>query len=176
MKIKRLTTDAVCAAIYVALASFASLKLGPMTISVDGLPILLGALLFGPADGLIIGALGGFVSQLIGYGLMPTTILWMLPPMVLGVTAGFLAKILPWKTRNTGYYPPRLAILFAVSLFLDTTVTTGVSWLDCQIIGYSFAYYIPTIVWRYIADVIKVVLYAVLIPAIVSALKKSHAV
>ena len=176
MKTKRLVTDALCAAIYVFLASFASIKMGPMTISVDGLPILLGAMLFGPVDGIIIGALGGFISQLIGYGLMPTTIIWMLPPIALGAVTGVLAKVLPWKEKNYGYSAWRVAIMVVIGLVCDTTVTTGVSWLDCVIYQYSFAYYIPLIAWRYLADVAKTVIYTAILPVLVLTLQRAHVV
>ena len=176
MKTKRLVADALCAAIYVFLASFASIKLGPMTISVDGLPILLGAVLFGPADGILIGALGGFISQLIGYGLMPTTIIWMLPPITLGAVAGVLARALPWKGKNHGCSALRVAVMVAIALVCDTTVTTGVSWLDCVIYQYSFAYYIPLIVWRYLADVAKTVIYTAILPVLVLTLQRAHVV
>ena len=85
--------DALCAALYVVLSSYVSLNLGPMKLSLDGLPILIGALMFGPMDGLIIGLLGNFLSQLLGsYGLSATTVLWMLPDGLRGLSVGWYAK------------------------------------------------------------------------------------
>jgi uncharacterized membrane protein len=67
MKPKQLALDAMLIAMFVAL-SFVSVDLGNLKITFDALPILIGALLFGPVDGLIIGLLGGFMYQLLSYG------------------------------------------------------------------------------------------------------------
>ena len=146
MKAKRLATDALCAALYVVLSNLAGLNLGNMKLSLDGLAILLGALLFGPVDGLIIGLLGNFVSQLTGpYGLSVTTPLWMLPPGLVGLLAGLYARKKDFSLKT-----PALAVLVLFCLLADTTVTTGVMWIDCLVMRYSFATYVPGIVWRYL--------------------------
>ena len=117
---KRLVTDGLCAALYVVLSSFLSLNLGPIKLSISGLPVILAALLFGPADGLTVGLLGGFLGQLTGpYGVSVTTPLWMLPVGVLGfIPAGTpRARALPstgsswpcspfWRCAPTPPSPP----------------------------------------------------------------------
>lgn len=171
MKTKRLVTDALCAAIYVVLANLVGLSLGPIKLSLDGFPILLGAVLFGPIDGFIIGLLGNFISQLLGpYGLSATTVLWALPPAVLGLLVGLGAKKLGEKALNVKV----MGLLVFVSLLIDTTLTTGVMWVDCLVYKYSFVTYAPYIVWRYAADVIKAVIYALLLPPVARAIRKEH--
>ena len=171
MKTKRLVIDALCAAIYVVLANLAGLSLGPIKLSLDGFVILLAAMMFGPADGLIVGLLGNFISQLLGpYGLSATTVLWMLPPGILGLVVGLGAKKL-----GSGITGLKLGLLVFIGLLVDTTVTTGVMWVDCLVYKYSFITYSPYIVWRYVADVIKAVIYALLLPPVVRALRKERA-
>lgn len=168
MKAKRLATDALCAALYVVLSNLAGLNLGNMKLSLDGLAILLGALLFGPVDGLIIGLLGNFVSQLTGpYGLSVTTPLWMLPPGLVGLLAGLYARKKDFSLKT-----PALAVLVLFCLLADTTVTTGVMWIDCLVMRYSFATYVPGIVWRYLADFIKAAVYTLLLPPLIGALRR----
>ncbi|MCD7748907.1 MAG: folate family ECF transporter S component [Oscillospiraceae bacterium] len=167
---KRLVTDGLCAALYVVLAAYLSLNLGPIKLSLDGLPILLGAMLFGPADGLIIGLVGNFLSQLLGpYGISATTILWMLPPALLGLLTGLYAKRHGREQNARRLFLPLLLFLLA-----DTTLTTGVMWVDCQVYHYAFATYAPYIIWRYVADVIKAVVHALLLPPVVRALGKEQ--
>ena len=172
MKTKRLVTDALCAAIYLVLANVAGLNLGPMKLSLDGFPVLLGAILFGPVDGFIIGFLGNFISQLLGpYGLSVTTALWALPPAALGLLAGFGARRL-----EEGLLPARrLGGLVLLALIADTTLTTGVMWVDCQVYQYSFVTYAPYIVWRYAADVIKAAVYTLLLPPVARVIRKERA-
>lgn len=171
MKTKRLVTDALCAAIYVVLANLVGLSLGPIKLSLDGFPILLGAVLFGPLDGFIIGFLGNFISQLLGaYGLSATTVLWCFPPAVLGLTAGLGAKKLGGQAMKL----KSIGLVVFVCLLIDTTLTTGVMWGDCLVYKYSFVTYAPYIVWRYAADVIKAIVYALLLPPVARAIRKEY--
>ena len=66
--VARIVLIAMFAAMYVVLG-LVSIKLPNMKITVDGLPIIVGALLLGPLDGLLIGALGSLNDQMLGYGL-----------------------------------------------------------------------------------------------------------
>lgn len=169
MKTKRLVLDALCAAIYVVLANLMGLNLGPMKLSLDGFPILLGAVLFGPVDGFIIGFLGNVISQLLGpYGVSATTVLWALPPAVLGLFVGFGAK----RMGGRIYSVKSVGLLVFLGLLLDTTLTTGVMWVDCVVYKYSFITYAPYIIWRYAANIIKAVLYALLLPPVARELRK----
>lgn len=168
MKTKRLVIDALCAAMYVVLSNYVSLNLGPMKLSVDGLPILVGALLFGPADGLIIGLLGNFLGQLLGpYGLSATTALWMLPDGLRGLLVGWVAKKHGFALR-----PVAQGILIAVSAVIVTTVTTGVMWVDCQVYHYAFATYAPYILWRYVAGLVVSAALAFILPPLLKVLKR----
>lgn len=164
----RLVADGLCAALYVVLASYLSLSLGPMKLSLDGLPILLGAMLFDPVDGLVIGLVGNLLSQLLGpYGVSATTPLWMLPPAMLGLLTGLYAKRRGREQSALRLFLPMLLLLAA-----DTTLTTGVMWADCQVYHYAFATYAPYIVWRYVADGIKAVVYALVLPPLLRALRR----
>lgn len=168
MNTKRIVTDGLCAALYVVLSSLLSLSLGPIKLSLDGLPVLLAALLFGPLDGLLVGLVGSFLGQLLGpYGVSATTPLWMLPSAVLGLIVGWYAK-----RQGFSLSVKQLAVLVLTALAADTTVTTGVMYIDCLVYKYSFATYSPYIVWRYVADVVKTAIYAVILPPMTAALRK----
>lgn len=54
MKAKRIVTTAMLIAMYVVLSLF-SINLGNMKITLDSLPIIVGAALLGPLDGFLIG-------------------------------------------------------------------------------------------------------------------------
>ena len=80
-KTKRLALDAMLAAMFVVLSLF-SINLPGMKITLDSLPILVGAALLGPLDGLAVGLIGSFLNQMITYGFTATTLLWILPPIL----------------------------------------------------------------------------------------------
>ena len=63
-----------------------------MNISVASLPLIISAMLFGPLGGLLVGLLGSFLEQLLTYGLMATTVLWLVPNTVRGLLLGLYMK------------------------------------------------------------------------------------
>ena len=66
---RKLVTVAMLTAVYVVLSLVGTLNLWWIRISVDSLPIILGALLYGPVGGLLVGLLGSLMNQLITYEL-----------------------------------------------------------------------------------------------------------
>ena len=57
--------------------------------SFASLPIVLGAMVFGPIEGAVVGLLGEFVAQVTGpYGLAPTTVLYVAPAAIRGLVVG----------------------------------------------------------------------------------------
>jgi ECF transporter S component (folate family) len=84
---KRLAADAMLAAMFVCL-SLVSISLPNMKITLDSLPVLVAAFLFGPLDGLAVGLTGSFLNQMLTYGFTATTLLWILPAGLRGLLVG----------------------------------------------------------------------------------------
>ena len=91
MKTKQMAYDAILTAMC-AVLGLVSLDFGNLKITFEDLPILLGAALFGPWDGMIIGVLGTSVYQMLRFGADPTLPLWVIPLMMGGIVAGLLAR------------------------------------------------------------------------------------
>ena len=152
-------------AMYFLLGNYVALNLGPIRLTLDALPIIIGACLFGPIDGLLIGLFGNFLFQLIGpYGISATTPLWMLPDGLWGLLTGLLLK----DAAGTSNFR-RITVLCLIALAV-TTLTTGVMYVDCLVYKYSFAIYTPFILWRYIAGIIISVLIALVLPPLLKGL------
>ena len=79
MSTRKLVTIAMLTAVYVVLNFAGTVRLGWINISVASLPVIVGAMLYGPLGGLLVGLLGAFMGQLLTYGVTATTILWILP-------------------------------------------------------------------------------------------------
>ena len=62
--------------------------------TIYGLPLLLAGFLFGPWVGALAGAVVGFISQMLFYGLSYTTALWMIAPIFWGFLSGLMSKYL----------------------------------------------------------------------------------
>jgi ECF transporter S component (folate family) len=169
MKTKRIALDAMLIAMYFLLSNYFSLNLGNIRISIDVFPIIIGAALIGPVDGLIIGLLGNFLFQLAGpYGLSVTTVLWMLPDGLRGLLAGLLLN----DAANASL-SRRTAVLCLISL-AAATLTTGVMYIDCLVFKYAFVTYTPLIIWRYVVGLLIAVLCAFILPPLTRAIKQYY--
>lgn len=140
-----------------------SLDLGNMSITFEELPVLLGAMLFGPADGAAIGFAGNFVYQMLRYGFSATTLLWILPFAVCGALAGFCAKKGGFKLSAK-----QTTLTILASELLITTLNTGVLYIDSKIYGYySEIYIFGTLLPRYALCLAKAAAYSAVMPALV---------
>lgn len=166
MKTQRIAVNAMLIAMYFLLSNYFAVNLGGIRLTLDIFPIIVGACLFGPIDGLIIGLLGNFLFQLIGpYGISATTPLWMLPDGVRGLLIGLLLK------NSIGSTKLRYAIVLSLISVAVATLTTGVMYVDCLVYKYSFAVYTPFIMWRYIAGLIISALIALVLPTLLKTLE-----
>jgi len=120
MSTRKLVVIAMMVAVYVVLNTVGTIRLGWINISVSALPIIVGALLYGPGGGLMVGLVGAFLGQLMTYGVTATTVLWIIPPAVRGLLIGLYAK-------RCGYELSRkqlVGVLIVTSLVV-TLLNTG---------------------------------------------------
>ncbi|MFB0921329.1 MAG: folate family ECF transporter S component [Oscillospiraceae bacterium] len=166
MKTRRITADAVLIAMYFLLSNYFAINLGGIRLTLDVLPIIVGACLFGPIDGMVIGLFGNFLFQLIGpYGISVTTPLWMLPDGFWGLFTGLFM----WNALEASKLR-RIIVLCLIALAV-TTLTTGVMYVDCLVFKYSFAAYAPFVLWRYIAGLVISALIALVLTPLLKALE-----
>lgn len=139
---QKLVIDAILAAMAVVLG-FTSIRIGDiMKISLEDYPILIAALIYGPADGMIVAGIGIFLYQLLSYGITATTALWILPFVVAGFIAGLYAR-----RSNFNNNRKQLLIIFLICEILICLLNTGAIYADSKIYGY----YYPTIITGMIA-------------------------
>ena len=141
---------------------------GVFKLPLGALPIIIAAVQCGPLMGAAVGLTGTFLTQLITYGLTPTTALWILPAGIRGVCMGLL--FIAFK-RSMKTLP--LIAEITVSSVIVTAVNTLVIYLDSVIYGY----YTPAVVWgglfvRIVTAVISSVVFALILPPIVCAIDK----
>ncbi len=167
MKAKQMATDSMLAAMCAVLGAV-SIDLGNLKVTLESVPIIVGALLFGPLDGAMIGFVGTFVYQVLRYGFSVTTFLWMLPYVVCGIIVGAYAK-----KRGFELDLKRTVFIVVLAELVVTTLNTGVMYIDSKIYGYySAAYIFGSLVLRYIICVGKAVVTGAVMPPLISTLKK----
>lgn len=159
MKTKQIAIDAMLAAMC-AVLGYVSLDLGNMKFTFEAFPILLGSLLLGPVDGMIIAAVGTSIYQILKYGLMSTTILWVLPYVFYALYVGLLRK------KNLWF------VVFSSGIIV-TLLNTGVIYLDSIIWDYyTFTYVFGSFLFRLFASIIKSVLVVLILKKIWTSIEK----
>ncbi|MBE6946876.1 MAG: folate family ECF transporter S component [Ruminococcaceae bacterium] len=134
---KRLVLDAVLIALYVLLGYF-KIPIGNiLRVNMASFAVVICAVAFGPVDGLIVGFMGEFLSQILGpYGLTPTTALWALPEGARGLLLGCAMILLRKKDRTM--------FLFLLSCILSGIVAsllnTFALYVDSKMYGYYTDY------------------------------------
>ena len=165
-KTKRLAIDAMLAAMFVVLSLF-SISLPGMKITLDSLPILVAAALLGPVDGLAVGLIGSFLNQMITYGFTATTLLWILPAGLRGLLVGLYAK-----RHNFDMTLRQTVFITIVTALLVTALNTFFMYVDSWVYSYSYAAALMTLALRILAGIITAVLFSLLLPAILTALRR----
>jgi len=168
MNTKKLTIDSMLAAMC-AVLGYLAIDMGNIKITFESLPILLGALLFGPFDGVLIGGIGAFISQLMKYGITMTTALWILPYIVCGFMVGSHAK-----NNNYNLSRTKLTTIVITNELLITLLNTVVLYVDSKIYGYFTVEYIyGALAIRLLIAIAKAVVFSLVLPPIIKAIKKT---
>ena len=171
---RRLATDAVLVALYTVLTVFVSIRAGNLHISIASLPIVVCALLYGPADACVIAVLGEFMNQMLPYGFTVTTPIWILPPAVRGLIIGLAAAA---ALKRGTLLEKRLLRYYIVCLaagLATTLANTGGIWLDSVLLGYySAAYVFGDFTVRVITSAITVAVVSTVAIPVAMALRKA---
>ena len=160
---KRLSLNALLAAMC-AVLGMVSLNTGNLKLSFEGLPVLVGALLFGPVDGMLIGAIGTLLYQGVRFGPMPTTILWVVPYIICGWTAGLYAKKRSFKLNTK-----QLIFITCAINVMEFLLNTLALYLDSKFWGYTFVYVIGATIPRLAICFAKAVAYTAIMPTLLRA-------
>lgn len=170
MKAKRLTTLSMLIALNVILSVLTPIKLSNFKLTFEAFPILIAGILLGPIDGLIVGTVGSLIYQILfsGYGLMPTTILWVIPHAVSGYLVGLYSKNHNYELNNK-----QTILITILSSLVVTLLNTVAIYIDAKVYGYySFAYVFGSIIIKILTGVILAIIYSAIIPTLVKFLKK----
>ena len=178
--VKRLVLDAVLIALYVVLG-FWKIPIGNiLRVNMASFAVVVCAVAFSPLDGLVVGFMGEFLSQILGpYGLTPTTALWALPEAVRGVTLGFAMLMFARKQLTAGKLLKSKAMIvyLAVCIFtglLASLFNTFALYVDSKMFGYYSYAMVFGVLWiRLAASAVSSVLMAIAGKPVVVALRKA---
>ncbi len=180
--LKRLVLNSLMIALYLVLALLLVIPLGGLKITIEGLPVIIVAVIFGPVDAALVGFLGEFINQMLTYGFTPTTLLWIAPSVARGLLVGLC--LLPLrKTEGLLAQKPRalhLCIFYAINLIAAVVVSmlnTFTMYVDSKMFGYySYALVFGALISRIVLGLASTAGMATLTLPIVAALKRARLV
>ena len=131
-KTRRIAIDGMLAALYFAL-SYLTIESNVIRIAFTSLALLVSALMFGPLDACAVALIGESLFQLIRYGPGPTTLIWLVPPILHALCLGlgnllFSRKGRPLAERTGLCYTVCLicgalnAVFNTVALYFDSII------------------------------------------------------
>ncbi len=168
--ILRITYDGLLAALCAVLGSVAAIDIGIAKLTFENVPVVIAGLLFGPVDGMLVGFVGIFLSQILRYGIDASTMLWVAPYVLSGLTVGLGALICRFR--------PKFWQLVVI-LIIDAVVVTGTNTVGLYIY-YYFILQTPketmfaAIPARLAVSVVKGILYAALMPLLIKGLESAR--
>lgn len=166
---RHLTMNAVFIALHVVL-DMASVYIGnEIKLSFAAFPLLCAAMLFGTVDGVYVAALGEFLYQLLMYGLGPTTLMWMVPPVVHALIVGLYCR-----RHDQNLTLRQAGFIVLVSGLAAALITTVVIHFDAIIWGYDSGLTAVIIVFRFVNALIMCAIYTLIVPRVVQLLRRVY--
>lgn len=166
--VKKLTLTGILIGAFVILSTYLSMNPYNIKITLQNLPMFLGAIMYGPVEGFLIGFIGMFINQLLTYGFSPTIIFWCLPQSIAGFLLGFLIKKLNVKVESG----PKFWVLVISMHLLITVLNTIVIYVDSKIMGYySFVLVFGSFIIRMLTSVVLGIVYSCIIPLMIKIIK-----
>ena len=183
MTTRRIAFNAVFIAIYVVLRYF-NIPVGEsFRFTLAPFSVILCALLYGPVEGLVVGLLGEFLSQILGpYGLTPTTLLWCVGETARGFTLGlcavlFLRKWLMGTQRPNAKQIATVLICCVLTGVLAALGQTLALYVDSNMFGYyRYEIVFGVLIWRVLIYILLSAAFGYLSMPIISALRKAQVV
>jgi len=165
---------ALLAAAYFVLSITLTIKTPYLEITFKSLPVVVGALMFGPVGGGLVALFGELLAQMIGpYGLMPTTVLWLLPPLTRGLLLGAVANAFAKRGDHLEKRPLRCYGVCLGASIVTSCVTTVCLWLDSLIYDYySFAFVFGSALIRFGKDIVIVAIVTTIVIPLMKLLRR----
>lgn len=168
MKTKQLAACSMLAAMC-AVLGYVAVETNAFKLTFESLPVFVAALMFGPAEGILVGGVGTFIYQLLRYGLSVTTALWILPYVIAGGLMGLYASKKGFKLSSGQY----LFIVMACELLI-TVLNTGCIYVDSHIYGYYHpALIFGSLAMRLAVCLVKGFAFGVIIPRLIMRIKRA---
>ena len=177
---RRIVLNAVLIALYIVLG-FIKIPIGNiLRVNMAPFAVVVCAVAFSPIDGLLVGFLGEFLSQVLGpYGLTPTTALWALPEAARGFLLGLSVLLIARKhLTDSGSTKTKSVIFYLVCCILSgiiaSLLNTFALYVDSKMFGYYNDYMVfGVLLIRLGLSAVMSTLFGTMALSIVSAMRRT---
>lgn len=159
VNIRALCQMALLTAAYVLLNMTLVIRTGNWKLTFVALPVVVACLLLGLGGGCAVALLGEFLSQLLTFGLMHTTIIWIWPPVGWALAVGIAAGM---EKRRGGKLEDRTARCYAACI-VGSLINHY----------YTFAVVFGSVALRLPKDIITALIVAAIAIPVVKLLRRS---
>lgn len=170
--IYRLALDSMFAAMYFIL-TYVTIRIGNFHITFASLLTVLSSLMFGFPDALIISMLGEFLNQTLTYGIMITTPLWIIPPVLRAVVISTVSLIYRKKDRQLEKHKVAYFITVIIAGLVTSIANTGATFLDGYLIGYPVSFVWMTTLLRFLLNIVTSIVVSLAALPILSILRNA---
>jgi len=175
---QRIAINAVMIALFVGLSFFSPIIAG-VKVTIEDLPVVMSAIIFGPVDAIIVGFLGEFINQMMTYGFTPTTLLWILPAVSRGLFLGLCVGAMKRRYSLDELLKTKRVLwvyVFAmISGILASICNTFAYYVDSTMYGYYNYALVFGVFWiRVLVGITASALMAVVTAPIALALKRAR--
>ena len=175
----RIAMNAVMIGAYIALSYAAIMILGRWKITFEHFPVVLSAVMFGPADAVLVGGIGELINQFFTYGLTPTTALWVLPIVARGLMLGLCAKLWKRQVSSSAICSKAVPVIFMIVCVLSGIISSGLNtlalYVDSKMLGYyTYAMVFGALLVRIVLSCVTSVIMVIGTKAVLHALYKAR--
>lgn len=171
---KALCQTAILIAVYVLLNMTLVIRTGNWKLTFVALPVVVASLSLGTRSGCAVALIGEFLSQMLSYGLMHTTIIWIWPPMGWALAVALAAGHEKRQGRNLEDRPGMCYAMCIVGALMTGVMNTLALWLDSLINHYyTFAMVFGSVAIRLPKDIITALIVAAISLPLVKLLRRS---
>jgi uncharacterized membrane protein len=169
----RLAIDAMMASLYFVFAFLASIRIGPnVNITPASLAIILVAVMYSPADALLVAIVGEMINQIARYGLTPTTALWLVPVILRALIISVVAHIFRRNDKYLEENIPAYLVTLAIAAIVTTVANTYVIYIDAQLFHYPDGLTLVQTILRLISGIITSSVMAFISIPLIKAVSK----
>lgn len=171
-RVYRLAIDSLMASMYFVL-TFIKIDAGIYRISLGAILPIFVCLVFPFIDSFAICFIGIFLEQLF-FGLTPTTVLWMLPPLLRPLMISPVTHHFRKKNENMEDHKVISLLIVIFSSICVSFSNTGVTYLDSMIMDYPYAAAIPRLVFQTLITLSLAIVFTLILFPVIKILRRNN--